>query len=141
MMSRYVWTLGVAVLSQVLYHLGQRAVPRSAPPLQVLAFAYAGAFAMCLVSLFFVGRPSRLADLSVSVGWSTWLITLSIFGIEIGYLLAYRSGWTISVAFGVASTMTVVILAMIGMTLLGDPVTERRLLGLAFACLGLWLIV
>lgn len=139
MLDRYVWTLGLAILSQVAYHIGQRAVPRTAAPFVVLTIAYAIACAVCLGSARW-GGSATLAGLRGSLSWSTWLIALSIVGIELGFLLAYRSGWTIGLAFAVSSTSTVVILAVIGMIAQGDPISARRLVGLALACVSLWLI-
>ncbi len=140
-MNRYFWTIGLAIVSQVGYHLGQRSVPNTASPFVVLASAYGAACVLCLVFLPIVGQTPTAADLRASVGWPTWIVALSIVGIELGYLLAYRSGWTIGLAFAVASTITVVALALVAAAFLGSPLSARRLAGIALACMSLWLLV
>jgi multidrug transporter EmrE-like cation transporter len=140
-MNRFIWTLGLAIIGQVGYQFGQKSIPRTASPFVVLAAAYAIAFVLCLVSIPLTGPTPTMQDMRASIGWPTWTVALSIYGVEIGYLLAYRSGWTINLAFAVASTVTVVMLAVIGATLLGNSISPRRLLGLGLACASLWLIV
>lgn len=140
-MNRYFWTIGLAIVSQVGYHLGQKSVPKSASPFVVLAVAYAAACALCLVFIPIVGQTPTAADLRASMGWPTWMVALSIVGIEVGYLMAYRSGWTIGLAFAVASTVTVVALALVGAAFFGHPLNLRRLAGIALACMSLWLLV
>ena len=139
-MNRYFFTIGLAIVSQVGYHLGQKSVPKSASPLVVLAAAYAAACALCLVFIPLVGRTPTAEDLRTSLGWPTWIVALSIVGIEIGYLLAYRSGWTIGLAFAVASTATVIVLAIFGAAFFATPLNPRRLAGIALACGSLWLL-
>ncbi len=140
MRYRFVWTIGLAIIGQVLYHLSQRSVPRDASPLLVLAIAYLAACILCLASAPATSTPISLNGLRSAAGWSTWALALSIVAIEIGYLLAYRSGWPIGIAFAVAGSATTVVLAIIGMTAFGDLISTRRLIGLGFACVSLWLM-
>lgn len=97
-MNGYFWTIGLAIVSQVGYHMGQRSVPNTASPCVVLAAAYVTACVLCLVFIPIVGQTPTAADRRATVGWPTWIVALSIVGIRIGYLLAYRSGWTIGLA-------------------------------------------
>ncbi len=140
-MNPYVWTISLAIVSQVAYHVGQKSVPRGATPFLVLAIAYAGAFLLCVVGLAVSGSMPSAAQLRASAGWPTWVLVVSVLGIEIGFLLAYRSGWPVNLAFAVASTASVVALALLGTTFFGNPLTARRALGLALACVSLWLLV
>lgn len=127
-------------MGQIGYHIGQKSVPRSASPFVVLAIAYAAACLVCLAFIPVIGRMPSMGELRASIGWPTWIIAFSIVGIEVGYLLAYRSGWPIGIAFAVASTVTVIALAAIGAVYFGSPLHPRRLAGIALACLSLWLL-
>lgn len=141
-MNRYFWTIGLATISQIGYHIAQKSLPKLGPPFVVLAIAYAAACLMCLCLAFIpvIGRIPSIDELRASIAWPTWMVAFSIIGIEAGYLLAYRSGWSIGLAFAVASTVTIVALAAISAACFGSPLHLRRLAGIALACLSLWLL-
>ena len=139
-MNRYFWTIGLVIISQIGYQAGQKSVPKAASTFVVLTIVYATACLVCLASIPFVGRMPSINELRASMGWPTWVVAFSIVGIEVGYLLAYRTGWPIDLAFAVASTVTVVALAVIGVAYFGSPLNPRRLAGIALACISLWLL-
>ena len=134
------WAIAITIIGQIAYHVGQKSVPKAASPFVVLAAAYAVGCALCLLLLPMTGRMPNLADLRLSAGWPTWLIAMSVVGIEIGYLLAYRAGWSMGTAYATSSTATVVALFMIGAALSGDAVGSRRIMGFSLACASLWLL-
>ncbi|MBS0419551.1 MAG: EamA family transporter [Proteobacteria bacterium] len=133
-------TLGLAIVGQIVYQLGQRAVPANASPFAVLVVAYfvAGVLSLCLAWPF--GAATSNVSLRSAFAWPTWLIALSIVAIELGYLTAYRSGWTVGTAFAVAGTATILILALVGWVFLGNSLTVRQVAGLTCSCAGVWLL-
>jgi drug/metabolite transporter (DMT)-like permease len=133
-------TLGLAILGQIVYQIGQRSVPPGASPLVVLAVAYFAAGVLCVALAWPFGAFSSGVDWRGALAWPTWLIALSIVAIEIGYLTAYRSGWTLGTGFATASTVTVFALALIGWSSLGNTLSARQLAGLACSCAGVWLL-
>lgn len=140
MTSWMLLTLALAAAGQIAYHIGQRAVPRGAPPLIVLAGAYFVAGTLCIVAAWFAGAFADGVKLRAALGWPTWVIALSIVAIELGYLTAYRSGWTIGTAFATASASTVFGLALVDRLLLGNYLTVRQLVGLALSMAAVWLL-
>jgi drug/metabolite transporter (DMT)-like permease len=133
-------TLGLAIMGQIAYQLGQRSVPADASPLAVLAVAYFAAGILCIVLAWPFGVLAPGVHLRSALAWPTWLIAIAIVAIEAGYLMAYRSGWTIGTAFVTASTVTVFALALLGWVWLGNTPSARQLAGLACSCLGVWLL-
>jgi drug/metabolite transporter (DMT)-like permease len=133
-------TLGLAIVGQILYQIGQRAVPADASPFAVLAVAYFAAGALCVMLAWPSGTFNSGAHLRSAVYWPTWLIAIAIVAIEVGYLSAYRSGWTIGTAFVTASTITVLALTLIGWAFLGNALSARQFAGLACACAAVWLL-
>jgi multidrug transporter EmrE-like cation transporter len=75
------------------------------------------------------------------LSWPTCLLALAVVGIEMGYLLAYRSGWKLGTTFAVASVATASMLALLGAAWFGDLLDGRRALGLALALAGGCLVV
>ena len=140
-MTPYVWTMALAIASIVFYQLGQKLVPANASPFVVFATAYGAAGLLCLAAIAISARSITAVEFRASIGWPTWLIALTIFGIEMGFLLVYRSGWKISIAYAVASIVTIIVLAVVGTTFFGETLSTRRLAGIFLACASLWLMV
>jgi hypothetical protein len=133
-------TLILVVAGQIAYQVGQRSVPRDVHPLLILALAYFAAGILCTALAWPLGAAAGSARWRLAMGWPTALIVVSIIAIELGYLLAYRAGWTIGTVFAMASTGTVVCLALYGRFVLGNSISFRQLLGLAFSSLAVWLV-
>ena len=87
------------------------------------------------------GQTVALTDLRRLLTWPTVLLALSVVGIEMGYILAYRAGWKIGVTYAFASGATVAILALLGALYFGDHLDIRKCLGLVLVLLGGWLVV
>jgi drug/metabolite transporter (DMT)-like permease len=133
-------SLGLAILGQVAYQIGQRSVPADASPLTVLAVAYFAAGVLCIALAWPFGVFTSGINLRSALAWPTWLIAIAIIAIEAGYLVAYRSGWTLGTAFVTASTVTMFALTLLGWVWLGNTPSARQLAGLACSCLGVWLL-
>ncbi|WP_395020363.1 hypothetical protein [Dongia sp.] len=137
----YPLSISIVILSQVLYHIALKAVPSGNRPFLLLAIVYAMATLSC-VGLSVVGaKPMTTADLKPLLSWPTLLLAASVVGIEIGYLLAYRHGWSVGTAFSVASTSTVILLAVLGLLLFSESLNGWQLAGLALALAGAGLVV
>ncbi len=132
--------LALIVLSNVAYHLGQKAVPRTAHPVVAALAMYAVASAGALLALLFVSPSPTRESVSAALHWSVALVGLGILGVEIGFLLVYRGGWEISTASLVASVLLALALVPIGVLAFREPWNVSRMAGLALALSGLWLL-
>jgi drug/metabolite transporter (DMT)-like permease len=133
-------TLGLVIMGQVVYQISQQAVPANASPLTVLSVAYFAAGTLCIVLAWPFGAFASGLNLRAALSWPTWLLAIAIVAIEVGYLTAYRSGWTIGTAFVTASTVTIFALAVISRAAFGHPLSVRQLAGLACSCVAVWLL-
>jgi len=140
-MTAFVYSILLVIASQVVYQLAVKAVPRESNPFSVLIIVYGIAMLTCIALAPFAGKAVVIADAKRLFGWPSCLLALSVVGIEVGYLLAYRSGWTLGVTYAVTSVATVALLAVIGTAWFGELIDTRRVLGLALALLGGWLVV
>jgi len=104
-MSMFYAAFGISILSSVLYHTFQRAISPSVNPVLSLMGTYALAFVLSLLLfLFFPLRTSLSVGLK-AVNWASFALALAIVGLEVGFLLAYRAGWHISLT-GVATNVS-----------------------------------
>jgi hypothetical protein len=105
-MNAFVYSIILVIAAQSLYQLAMKAVPAGANPLNVLIVAYGIAIAVCLVLSPMVGLSVTPTALRRLLTLPTVLLALSVVGIEVGYILAYRAGWKIGMTYAFASGAT-----------------------------------
>jgi drug/metabolite transporter (DMT)-like permease len=131
----------LVVLTNLVYHLAQKSIPRDVHPLVSVFASYAIALVttLCLFP-FFPVRPSLGAAVR-QLRWSTVAVGISIVGIEVGFLLAYRAGWRISLGSTATAAAVAVLLIPAGLFLFGERLSLANVAGIALCIAGLSLIV
>src|SRR5581483_11207323 len=131
-MSGFYFAFALTVIGMLLYHLSQKAVPKETNPFFVIAIAYVVGIVLCALFAFtYPGKRSLLETFKAS----NWAM------IELGFLLAYRSGWRISIAAVATNAAAAVVLIPIGLFVFKDHLSLRNVIGLIFCIIGLALVV
>jgi drug/metabolite transporter (DMT)-like permease len=130
----------LVIVGNVVYHLGQRAIPREANAAIANLAAYLVAITLTLLLLPLLAPATPIIPALRTLNWSTLLVGTGILVIELGFLLAYRSGWPLSSASMVANLCVAVIFLGIGVVAFKEAWSTTRSLGLACCMVGLWLI-
>lgn len=131
----------LVVASSIIYQLAQRVVSPAVNSFLLFALVYLLGFILCVALISVSGRPIGFADVHILRTWPPWILGISVVGIEVGYLLAYRAGWPLGTAVGVTYTLTIVLLALTGAMFLSEELSLRRIAGLLFGLTGLWLLI
>lgn len=132
--------IALTVLANVLYHLFQKAIPAGVNPLVSLMVTYLVAATASLILLPLFPLQSDLATEFRKVSWPSFALGAAIIGLELGFLLAYRQGWNISLASLVANTTVALILIPVGLTLFKEHLTPLNIVGVVLALAGLVLV-
>ena len=130
----------LVVVGNVAYHLGQKSVPRAAHPLVATFGMYLVAGLATLVALPLAGVAVGRAAVAPAVHWSLLLAGVGIVGIEVGFLVAYRSGWPISTAAVTATTVLALVLLPVGLLAFRESFPPSRVAGFALCLAGLWML-
>jgi uncharacterized membrane protein len=137
----FYFPLFLAVGGMLFYHLGQKSIPRGINPFYAMIIAYtAGIIVLAICALSFPGDKSLVSSLRVS-NWAVFVVGVAAACIEVGFLLAYRSGWRISVAAVATNVAVTLLLVPIGLVIFKDHLSLRNIIGLIFCVLGLVLVV
>jgi len=131
--------IALVVISNIAYRLGQKAVPRGAPPLAAALGMYLVATLTTLALFPFFG-PTAWRGGGAALHWSVVLIGVGIVGIEVGFLLAYRGGWPLATTAVTTTTLVALALLPIGVLIFRETLTPARAGGLLLAVSGLWLM-
>jgi drug/metabolite transporter (DMT)-like permease len=133
------WPMATIVASFMLYHLAIKAIR---PDLHPLAFLI-GVYIVALVATIglWIAFPA-LGPTGVQAGDMIWVVILGIalVGIEFGFLMAYRNGWSVSVAPTFSNVTLALIMAPIGTMFLKERLGWQGLVGLALCVCGLILM-
>lgn len=133
-------TLGLTIVSTVIYHLAQKSTPATAHPIFALAVTYALATLTCLVLLVVSPLRKGWIDSFRDLNWASFVLAFAVVGIEIGYLFAYRAGWAISLADIASNSAVGLVLLPIGLFLFKERVSSVNLAGVGVCLLGLILL-
>jgi drug/metabolite transporter (DMT)-like permease len=128
------------VLGTTVYHIAQKSVPTQVNPLFSLTMNYVSALlgTILLIPLY----PTRVAGQWTirSVNWASCSVGLSIVAVELAVLLAYRTGWKISLVSVIGNTASALLLVGIGLVFFHEHLSARNLAGVALCLAGLALI-
>ena len=94
----FVFALALTIISNTLYHLFQKATSPDVNPALALALTYGVAMVFCLLLLPFIPLKTDLGQSLRQINWASYALGIAIVGLELGFLLAYRAGWDLSVA-------------------------------------------
>jgi drug/metabolite transporter (DMT)-like permease len=133
------WPMATIVMSFILYHLSIKALRPDLHPLAFLVAVYV--VALVLTIGLWIAFPD-LGPTGVRAEDMVWVVMLGIalVGIEFGFLMAYRNGWSVSVAPTFSNVTLALIMAPIGFVFLKERLGWQGLLGLGFCVLGLILM-
>ena len=115
------------IVGTVFYDLLGKTLPRKVNPFLYLVLTYLVASTVLLVFLMVAGYDFRgiLSDFNVQ----SVLVGGSAMFVDLGLILAYRSGWKLS-NLNISYTVSVlVILAVIGIVFLGERITLIKIVG------------
>lgn len=135
----YYAVIGLVIISMVGYHVIQKITPTTIHPLISLTVTYLVAAVLCLLLLPFIPITTPWSQFSQNLHWSSVVLALGVVGIELGFLLAYRAGWEISLAGLLSNVAVTVVLLPIGMLIFRERFSITQMVGLGLCVVGLLL--
>ena len=97
--------------------------------------------AICSAVMFFVlNRGGSLLQEYGKLNPAPVLLGVSVVGLEVGFLYAYKVGWPVSTVALVQSAFLAVVLLFLGALLYREAITVQKVLGVAICLAGLWFL-
>ena len=140
-MRSFYFPFALAVGGMLFYHLSQKAIPKEMNPFYATIIAYAVGIVVCAICALTYPSKKSFVDSVRESNWAVFVLGAAAAGIEIGFLLAYRAGWRISVAAVATNVAVTAMLIPIGIIVFKDQLSLRNILGLIFCVFGLALVV
>jgi hypothetical protein len=135
------WFSVVLVIgANVAYHVCQKVIPVGANPFVSLFVTFMTAAAATLIVIpFGLGDSSLLAEFR-KLNWASAAIGLTIVGVDLGYLLVYRSGWNVSLGSAFCNAWVALLLIPVGVALFKERLITSNYVGVVLALVGVFLI-
>jgi len=133
-------SITIAILSNALYHIFQKATSSQINPFLSLIVTYSAAIIISLIILPFSPQPASLSDCFKASIWPSVALGFAVVGLEIGFLLAYRAGWDISIAAVFSNVAVALFLVPLGLVFYKEQFSFVNFLGVLLCIGGLVLI-
>lgn len=139
-MFNYVWPIVLVVFSNVLYQICAKSVPDKIDPFASLTITYAVSALFSMIMYFILNPHGNLIQEYSKLNWTSFVFGIVLVGLEVGWIYAYKAGWSVSVAPIVQCAFLAVALIFVGWLLFHEAVTWNKLVGVAVCLIGLILI-
>ena len=130
----------VAILGAVSYQYFIKRVPASLNPIVSVIGIYAAVLVLGVVLLPLFSAEGGLRHHFRQLSWIQIALAASVMMIELGFLLMYRYGWSLSTGNLVTGVFVNLILVGLGVILLGEKLNPVNGIGIVFCILGVALI-
>lgn len=138
--TMYILSIVLIVASNIVYHICQKSAPEGANPFSALLITYLTAAIITAAALVFCYPDKNLIHSFKELNWTSITLGIAIVGLEFGYLMAYRSGWNISVGSLVANISLALMLIPVGILFYKEEFSFSKTLGILFCIAGLVLL-
>ena len=139
-MFYFIWPLALAVISNTVYQICAKSVPSNINPFASLSITYIVAAIASFIMYFLLAKEGSLMGEYSKLNWSAYALGLSIVGLEVGFIYAYKAGWSVGSAFIVQSAFLAVILILVGYFMYKEIITLNKIIGVSLCLAGLFFI-
>ncbi len=136
-MFNYIWPMILVIISNVVYQICAKSVPKEMNPFASLTVTYVvGAIASAIL-YFLLGENRNLIKEYGKLNWAPFVLGIVIVGLETGWIYAYKAGWQVSTGFIVQSAVLAVMLLIVGYFLYHEALTWNKVVGVVICLIGL----
>ncbi len=139
-MWNMIWPMMLIVVSNCFYNICAKSTPENVNTFGALTVTYLiGAVLSSILFVCSAGMDRTIIEIR-QVNWTSFVLGLSIVGLEAGYVFLYRAGWKVSNGALTANICLAIALIIIGFLLYKETISPRQVLGIVVCGIGLFLI-
>ena len=134
----YVCPIALVVVSNIVYQVCAKSVPKELDAMASMTVTYLVG-AVCSAALFFlINRDGNLLQEYAKMNAAPVLLGISVVGLEVGFLYAYKVGWPVSTASTVQSAFLAIALLVVGAVAYHEVLTVQKVAGAVLCLLGIY---
>jgi drug/metabolite transporter (DMT)-like permease len=139
-MTLFYASIILAVLASILYHIVVKFTPANVNPAVSLGATYLVSLGLCAVLLLVFPLGETMVREVKKLNWASYALAFALVGLEVGFLLAYRSGWKISTAAIIVNVAATLMLIPVGVVLFKERLSMVNIAGILVCIVGLVLV-
>lgn len=139
-MNQIFFFLGIAAVGNAIYHLGQKTIAPAANPMVLLMAVYAVAFLLAAAAAPFFRSTTAESWVVGVFSWPVLMLGAGVLLIEIGFLLAYRTGGSLQWSGVAVNGASAVLLVPIALLAFREAFSPGKALGILFTLAGMALM-
>ena len=136
-MVSFLWPMALLVLSNTVYQICAKSVPKAADPFACLTVTYLIGAAASAGLYLLLHRDGNLLQEYGRMNWAPFVLGIVIVGLEVGWMYAYKAGWQVSTAFIVQSAVLAGTLLVVGTLLFREALSWNKVVGVVICLVGL----
>ncbi len=136
-MLSYIWPIALLVVSNTVYQICAKSVPKDMNPIASLVATYLVAAAASVILYYALGSRGNILKEYEKVNWAPFVLGIVIVGLEAGWIYAYKAGWQVSMGFIVQSAFLAIVLLFVGFFFFHEALTWNKVLGVIICMIGL----
>ena len=136
-MFLFYFSITLVIASSALYHFIQKSIPGNVNFSVSLLVTYV--VSLIITLLIFALYPTKngfVAELQ-GLNWSSYVLALALVGLEVGFLLVYRSGWNLGIAAVLVNVVASLILVPVAIFIFKDKLSWVNITGILVCLAGL----
>lgn len=136
-MFLFYFSITIAIASSALYHFVQKSTPVNVNFAVSLIVTYVISIAIILIIYTFLPTSKGFIAELRELNWASYALALSLVGLEVGFLLVYRSGWNLGIAAVLVNVVAALILVPLAIIIFKDKLNWVNIVGIMVCLMGL----
>lgn len=136
----YIWPIALIVFSNVVYQICAKSVPKDMNTMVSMIITYLVGAACSAIMFFALFKNQNLITELKKINLATVMLGVSVVGLEVGFIYAYKAGWSVSTASTVQSVFLAAALIIVGSVVYHEVITPSKLIGVVLCMAGIYFI-
>ena len=132
-----IWPIALVVLSNIIYQICAKSVPKDMDAMASMTITYLVGAACSAIMFFAMNKGGSLLREYGKMNWAPVFLGISVVGLEVGFIYAYKNGWAVSTASIVQSAFLSIALLFVGAGLYHETISLSKIVGVGFCLIGL----
>ena len=135
-----VWPIALVVFSNIVYQICAKSVPKQMDAMASMTITYLVGAACSALMFFVINRNGSLLQEYSKANWAPFFLGISVVGLEVGFLYAYKNGWPVSTASIVQSAFLSIALLIVGAGFYHETINANKIIGVLLCLCGLFFL-
>ena len=135
-----IWPIVLVVFSNIVYQICAKGVPKNMDAMASMTITDLVGAACSAVMYFVMNKDGNLLQEYAKINWAPIFLGVSVVGLEVGFIYAYKNGWAVSTLSIVQSAFLAVVLIIVGAVLYHEAITANKVIGIVICLIGLYFI-